>query len=329
MPVVQIVTTGGTIASRIDPASGAAVPVVKADELVAQVPVLSEIAEIRVTEFSLVGSWNMTPARMAALARTVRDLLAEPETAGVVITHGTDTMEESAFALSLLLGSEGPVVFTGAMLNASEPGFDGPRNLVAAVRVAADPAARELGTVVVLNNEIHAARDVTKSHTTALDTFVSPGLGPLGIVDDRGVWLRRRPTQAPPPLPLVDPVPGVYLIKMAAGMEDLLLRAALQGQARGVVVEASGTGNVYEPWEDAIADLLAAGIPVVVVSRCPGGRVTFTYGGRGGGKSLEALGVISGGDLSGPKARLALMFALGAGWDLERVRAYFAQLTGD
>ncbi|MDI3340641.1 MAG: asparaginase [Sphaerobacter sp.] len=326
MPVVHIVTTGGTIASRIDPVTGAAVPVVAADELVAQVPALATLAEIRVTEFGLLGSWNMTPALMAGLARTVRALLAEPETAGVVVTHGTDTMEESAFALSLLLGEAGPVVFTGAMLNASEPGFDGPRNLLAAVRVAADPAARALGTVVALNNEIHAARAVTKRHTTALNTFVSPGRGPLGLIDDRGVWLRQRPAPSPP-LPLVEPEPRVYLVKMAAGMDDLLLRAALQGGARGVVVEASGTGNVYAPWEAAIADLLAAGIPVVVVSRCLDGRVTFTYGGPGGGRALQDLGVVPGGDLTGPKARLALMFALGAGWDHDRIRAYFAALT--
>lgn len=328
MAVVHIVTTGGTIASRIDPVSGAAIPVVQAEELIGQVPALAEIAEIRVSEFGLIGSWNMTPALMADLARQVRTLLAEPETTGVVITHGTDTMEESAFALSLLLGEAGPIVFTGAMLNASEPGFDGPRNLLAAVRVAADPSTRSIGTVVVLNNEIHAARAVTKTHTTALDTFASPGVGPLGIIDDRGVWLHRPSWQpAPPALPEVEPAAGVYLIKMAAGMDDLLLRAALRENAQGVVIEASGSGNVPGSWEDMIGSLLGAGIPVVVVSRCLAGRVTFTYGGRGGGRSLEELGVISGGALTGPKARLALMFALGAGWELEQIRAYFAELT--
>ena len=325
-PPVHIITTGGTIASRIDPATGAAVPVVRADELLAQVPALAEVADLRVTEFGLISSWNMTPALMAELARTVQATQAERPGTGVVITHGTDTLEETAFVLDLLLDAPAPVVLTGAMRNPSQPAPDGPRNLLAAVRVAAAPAARDLGVVVVLNDEIHAARYVTKTHTTALSTFASPGVGPVGLVDDEGAWLRWRPNRLPC-LPLSSPEPRVYLVKMAAGMDDLLLQAVRRAGGRGVVIEGSGAGNVYEGWQEAIRALVAAGVPVVLVSRCGGGRVVGAYGGPGGGQTLRSLGIIPAGDLTGPKARLALMFALGAGLGPEALRAYFTQVA--
>ncbi|WP_437682290.1 asparaginase [Sorangium sp. So ce131] len=327
MPRLHLVTTGGTIASRVDPRTGAAVPAVRAEELVAEVPALGKIAELAVTEFCLESSWNLGPERVASLARAVRDLQASPEVAGVVVTHGTDTLEETAFALDLLLDGDTPVVLTGAMRDASTAGGDGPRNLVSAARVAVDPAARGLGVLAVMNDEIHAARYVMKTHTTALGTFASPGAGPLGAIDGEGVRFHARPARTPP-LPLAPPAPRVYLVKMAAGMDDLLLRALLDARADGVVIEGSGAGNVCGSWEGAIGDLVQAGIPVVLSSRCPGGRVTPTYGAPGGGRRLRDLGVIAAGALSGPKARLALMFALGAGLDAAALRAYLARFAG-
>ena len=184
MPVVQIITTGGTIASRIDPATGAAFPVMRATELVAQIPELSKHAQVGVDEFGLVPSWDMTPATVLRLARTITSTLAAGDVDGVVVTHGTDTMEESAFALDLLVDCKQPVVMTGAMRNASQAGSDGPRNLLSAVRVAASANMRGLGVAVVMNDQVHAPRYVTKSHTTATDTMISPGVGPIGTVDD-------------------------------------------------------------------------------------------------------------------------------------------------
>ena len=323
MPIVQIITTGGTIAHKIDPATGAALPTLSGEELVAEVPALAGVAQVRVAEFALLQSWNMTPSLAADLARRVRDALADPEVSGVVVTHGTDTMEETSFALDLVLDTPRPIVFTGAMRNPSQPGPDGPRNVVSAARVATDPAARDLGVLVVLNDEIHAARYVTKGHTTALHTFVSRGVGPLGLVDDEGVWVRWRPARLPR-LPLVDPAPHVYLIKMAAGTDDLFLRSALDAAARGVVIEGSGAGHTPATWEPAIGALVQAGVPVVLVSRTGSGRVAAIYGGAGGGRSLRALGVVPGGDLTGPKARVALAFALGAGMDMAAIRDYFS-----
>ena len=324
---VRIITTGGTIASRIDPVTGGAIPAVTAQELVALSPALRDGAvEIRVTEFGLLQSWNIGPEVMVRLAALVSESLHDDSVAGVVVTHGTDTMEETAFALDLLVASDKPVVVTGAMRNAGDPEFDGPRNLAAAVRVAAHEESRGRGAMVVMNGEIHAARFVTKTHTTAFETFASPGTVPLGVVDDASLWFGWKP----------DPLPGlfvgqaetrVYLVKMAAGMGDLLLSALVQARVAGVVIEGSGAGNVADTWHEPIADLIALGIPVVLVSRCPTGRIEAAYGGHGGGRTLRTLGVIDGGSLSGPKARVALSLALGCGMRGEDLRKFFARLT--
>jgi L-asparaginase len=184
MPVVQIITTGGTIASRVDPATGAAFPMMHASELLNSLPELAKYAELRVKEFPLVPSFDMTPAMVARLARDIRGIFSSGEIDGVVVTHGTDTMEESAFALDLILDCPGPAIVTGAMRNASQPGSDGPRNLLSAVRAAASPMMRGIGVAVVMNDQVHAPRYVAKTHTTATDTMVSPPSVPDGQVKE-------------------------------------------------------------------------------------------------------------------------------------------------
>lgn len=328
MGIVHVFTTGGTIASRVDPRTGAAVPAVDAEALLATAPAVRDVAELRVEALALESSWNVTLPMVAAWARRVRAVLAGPEVAGAVVTHGTDTLEETAFALDLLCDGPAPVVVTGAMRNASETGPDGPRNLLAAVRVAADPRARGRGALVVLNDEAHAARHVTKTHTSALGTFRSPGAGPAAVLDARGIqWAP--PAPRPPPLPRPDPEPEprVYLVKMALGLDALLVRAVLEGGGRGLVVEGSGAGNVWGEWEPALEALVAAGVPVVLTSRTGQGRVVPAYGAPGGGSRLAARGLVLGGELSGPKARVALAFALGAGLDADGVREWFARLV--
>jgi L-asparaginase len=323
---VQVITTGGTIASRLDPRTGGAVPAVSADELVTLAPSLSDHAEIRVTDFGLLQSWNIGPEIMSALADRTREALENDTVRGAVITHGTDTIEETAFALDLLIDSDKPVVVTGAMRNASDPGFEGPNNLIAAVRVANHEATRGLGTLVVMNDEIHLARFAIKTHTTAFQTFASPESGRVGTIDDRGVWIHWR-VPSVPRLPSGPAEAKVYLVKMAAGTDDLILRALATGGARGVVIEGSGAGNVANAWHEPIGELLAAGVPVVLVSRCLAGRIVPVSGGPGGGKTLHGLGVIDGGWLSGPKARVALSLALGRGMELEEIRRFFERLT--
>lgn len=324
---VHIITTGGTIASRIDPVTGGAVPAVSASELVALSPSLRRHAEeIRVTDFGLLQSWNIGPDVMTRIAVAVREALRDDAVAGAVVTHGTDTMEETAFALDLLLGGAKPVVITGAMRNASDPGFDGPRNLVAAVRVATHPDARGRGVLLVMNEEVHAARFVTKTHTTALDTFASPETGAIGLIDDRGVWFRSRPDPWPR-LSTTRAETNVHLVKMAAGADACLLRALVDAPVAGVVLEGSGAGNVADAWHGPVSALVAAGVPVVLVSRCGRGRIVPVYGGPGGGRTLHEMGVIDGGWLSGPKARVALCLALGSGMALEEIRGFLAKLT--
>ncbi|HEU5162416.1 MAG TPA: asparaginase [Thermoanaerobaculia bacterium] len=322
---IQIITTGGTIGSRIDPATGGAVPAVSAEELVALTPGLSEIADIRATEFGLLQSWNIGPQVMADIAAVVAEALRDEDVAGAVITHGTDTMEETAFALDLLVDSQKPVVVTGAMRNASEPDFEGPRNLLAAARVALAEGSRGRGTMIVMNGEVHAARYVTKTHTTAFDTFRSPKRDAMGVAGDAVRF--RFDLATMPKLAIGRAEPRVYLVKMAAGADDLLLRTLIDARAAGVVIEGSGAGNVADVWNEPIAALLAAKTPVVLVSRCLAGRIVPAYGGKGGGRTLHALGVIDGGWLSGPKARVALSLALGNGMDIEACRRLFARIV--
>jgi L-asparaginase len=322
---VQIITTGGTIGSRVDPATGGAVPAVGVEELIALTPGLAEIASIRTTDFGLFQSWNIGPRLMVDLAASVAASLRDDDVAGAVVTHGTDTMEETAFALDLLVDSEKPVVMTGAMRNASEPDFEGPANLLAATRVAIAPASRGRGTMVVMNGGIHAARFVTKTHTTSFHTFASPESGPLGAVGDAVSFRANLPSL--PKLLVAKAEERVYLVKMAAGSDDLMLRALLGAHAAGVVIEGSGAGNVSDAWNQPIASLIAAEVPVVLVSRCLAGRIVPAYGGKGGGRTLRDLGVIDGGWLSGPKARVALALALGSGMAHEEIRGLFAGIA--
>lgn len=192
-PRIAVVFTGGTISMRVDALAGGAVPALSGEEILALVPGLEKIAAVRVVEFARVAGPHITPVRMLELARVVEAQLADATVQGVVITHGTDTLEETAYLLDLVLDSEKPVVLVGSMRNGSELGFDGPANLRSAVRVAVEPAARGLGVLVVMNDQLLAAAEATKTHTEAVDTFQSRDFGALGIVDkDRVIVTRRR-----------------------------------------------------------------------------------------------------------------------------------------
>jgi L-asparaginase len=329
-PRLLVVTTGGTIASRRDPAGAAATAAIDTGDLLGAVPELADIAAVEGRSFRLVNSWDMTPAAMLELAHELRSVLAADPPDGIVVTHGTDTLEETAVALELLVGPDRPVVLTGAMRAADRPGPDGPRNLLDAARVATGPTARDLGVVVVMGGEIHAARDVTKLHTTALHTFASPNTGPLGHVDDEQLRVRWRP-QGLPPLPAIPPaqtaIPPVALVTMVAGLGDGPVRWAAKAGVAGLVLAGSGSGNVHAAAAPALGDLVDAGVPVVLASRCTAGTVTPAYGGPGGGATLVERGVIPAGDLSGPKARLALAFLLATGATVGQIRSWFAAVA--
>ena len=322
-----MIATGGTIAMKIDPVRNAPVPAISGEDLLATVPDISKHARIEVKNLSNVPSDYMDPPRWVALTRAVQDTLARPEVAGVVVSHGTDTLEETAWWLDLTVASDKPVVLIGAQRNASEPDFDGPRNLLNAVRIATDPASVGKGAVLAMNNQINAARDVTKTHTTNVETFQSGQWGLLGAVDpDRVVWSRAALRRQHVPV-RADSMPRVEIVAMYGGADGQLLKAAVDQGARGIVVQGLGMGNVNQPMFAAIKDAIGQGVPVVVASRVPEGRVLPSYGFEGGGRTLADAGAVMAGDLSPQKARILLMLLLqeGGARDREALQAAFGR----
>jgi L-asparaginase len=226
------------------------------------------------------------------------------------VTHGTDTMEETVYLIDRLLPDQAPpVVLTGAQRAADEADRDGPRNLRDAIRVAASAAASGRGAMIVFGGEIHAAREVRKVHTTAVRAFGSPGHGPIGHVDGERVSFSRRPERRPP-VPVPEELAPVDLIRLHAGSDARFLRAAVGSGAHAIVLEGTGRGNANEQVVEGVREAVAAGVPVVVCSRCIEGRVEPVYG-RGGGRDLADAGATFAGDLAGPKARVLLQLAGG------------------
>ncbi len=318
---VVIFTTGGTIAMRLDPERGV-VPAVSGPELIAAVPPLSGVCPVEVREFANIPSPHITPAIMRDLALETERALAEPDVLGVVITHGTDTMEETAYFLDLFLDGPKPVCLVGAMRSAAEISPDGPKNILCAVRVAASPAARDMGVLVVMNEEIHAAREVTKTHAANPKTFASPFWGPLGYADEDRIIFHRSPLgrQAIRPAAIVG---DVHLVKLPAGADDFLINCLVDKGVKGIVIEGTGRGNIPPAAVPGVCRAVAKGIPVVLVTRCPGGRVLDVYGYEGSATRLREAGVILGGEISGQKARIKLILALGLTDNQRELAAYF------
>ncbi len=309
MPVV-VVSTGGTIAMRPDPASGKLVPAVSGDELLDMLAWPGEAPPIVLDDFCNVPSFDMHHDLARSLARRARDHAARGD--GVVVTHGTDTMEETVWLVDRLLPDDAPpVVLTGAQRGAAEKDTDGPRNLRDAIRVAlAGP--RGLGAVICFDGEIHAGREARKVHTNRVGAFASPGYGPIGHVDGQVVTLRRRPLRRPPLPDGDDPLPRVDLIRLYAGADGTFVRASIAAGAAAIVVEGTGRGNANAAVLEAVREAIAAGVFVVVASRCPAGRVEPVYG-RGGGKDLAEAGASFAGDLPGTKARVLVQLAIAGG----------------
>jgi L-asparaginase len=326
--MIALVFTGGTISMKLDPATGAAVPALSAEDILAQVPGLDAISPIAVDDFSRLPGPHVTPEQMWRLARHAADWLERDDVTGMVITHGTDTIEETAYLLDLVLLSDKPVVLVGAMRTVSDPGWDGPANLLAAVRVAASPAARGRGVLVVMDDRILPAREVRKVHTESSASFTAPEFGPLGQVDGGLVLFKReapprpgwRAGGAPPGLRVGRLETRVDLIQAYTGMDDSLIRYAVAHGAQGLALVAYGRGNVPPSIVPALRDAVSAGVLVTVSSRCVAGRVSARYGYDGGGLQLKNLGAILAGDLSAAKARLLQMVALGANVEAARAR---------
>jgi L-asparaginase len=327
--MIALVFTGGTISMKLDPATGAAVPALSAEDILAQVPGLDAISPIAVDDFSRLPGPHVTPDQMWRLARHAAGWLERADVTGLVITHGTDTIEETAYLLDLVLLSDKPVVLVGAMRTVSDPGWDGPANLMAAVRVAASPAARGRGVLVVMDDRILPAREVRKVHTESSGSFTAPEFGPLGQVDGGLVLFKRdapprpawRAGGAPAGLRVARLETHVELIQAYTGMDDGLIRYAVTHGARGLSIVAYGRGNVPPSIVPALREAASSGVLITVSSRCVAGRVSARYGYDGGGLQLKNLGAVLAGDLSAAKARLLQMVALGANTDAARARA--------
>jgi L-asparaginase len=321
MPHVVVLTTGGTISTRDTDGTGAR-PTLRGADLLREIPALDAVASVEVEEFDFIPGAHMTLGKIVELSRRAAALTHRPDVTGVVVTHGTDTLEESAYYLHLTVPGDTPVVFTGAMRNASQIGFDGYRNLYDAIRTASSPAARARGVLVVLNEEVHSARWVTKTNGQKEDTYRSPITGPVGIAyGDRIAFLV-------PPAPrqvLVNQMePRVDLIRLCVDPDDRFLRCSLQTGARGVVLEAFGGGRVAPALLPAIDDALAAGVAVVVASRCLAGEIWDGYGYPGAYRDLQRRGVFVVHDLPGHKARLKLAVGLGNGLRGQALGDYLA-----
>jgi L-asparaginase len=308
-PKIVLLATGGTIASCYDPKLGSTVASQRADALLKTLPQAAEVAEIEVHDLATIPSYDMDLSFAFDLAVRIRDALSRPEVAGVVVTHGTDTMEETCYLADLLLDSDKPAVFTGAQRAHDDPQSDGPRNLLNALQVAASPLTRGLGAMICFNATIHAARDVTKVHASAVETFQSYEHGALGEVDGNTVIIHRRPVLRRT-FRIERLEQRVELFRLVLGVELDGLEAAIERGVAGLVIEGFGRGNGPSRLAEIIRRAKSRNIPVLITSRCPAGRVQPVYGGGGGGRDLADAGAIFAGDLKGPKARLLLMVLL-------------------
>ena len=283
-------------------------------------------ANITIRKYCNLPSPHITPAIMADIARELKKIEISHEFDGVVVTHGTDTLEETAFLADVFLEGTLPVVFTAAMRSSSELGVDGPRNIRSAVKVACGEQ-ENIGVTVVLNDEIHAAGRVTKTCTSNVSSFDSPGYGPLGFVDDDKAIFHRKPIwRMNLPCKELKLEERVALVRLAAGFGEDIIDFCTKKGYKAIVVEAFGRGNVPPKVVDSIERAIIAGVLVTVSSRCHEGRVLGVYGYCGGGIDLLDRGVLFAGDMAGNKIRLFLMACLGTGMNKISIKALFDNL---
>lgn len=306
---------------KIDKRLKAAVPSLTSNEIMEMVTGIEDYAEIESYTFSSLPSPHMTPEIMLELSKYVEEIIKREDIDGVVITHGTDTLEETAYFLDLTLNTKKPVIITGAMRSSSELGYDGPFNLASSICSAISDSSKNKGVLVCFNGTLHSAKEVTKVNAMALNAFQTPEFGPLGIVDNNEVIFYRK-TKREKTLEINEIDSNVALIKAVAGMDSLIINYLIEKGISGIVIEGLGRGNVPPNMIEGIKKCISNNIPVVLVSRCFEGRVYESYGYEGGGKHLKDLGVIFGGNMEGQKARIKLIVALSYSKNIEFIRKY-------
>jgi len=309
MKKVAVVFNGGTISMKIDEKIKAAVPSLSGDEILAMVTGIDDHAIIETHNFSSKPSPHMSIEDMLELSKFIKNIINRDDIDGVVLTHGTDTLEETAYFLDLTIDTEKVIVVTGAMRSSSELGYDGPFNLASSICTAISEDAKGRGVLVCFNGELNSAFEVTKANSMALNAFKTPNFGPIGIVDDNTVLFYRKNKKHK--IYNVEKIKGdVALIKCVAGMNSDFIEYIIDKEYRGIVIEALGRGNVPPGMIPGIKRALDKKIPIIVVSRCFEGRVHESYGYEGGGKMLQDLGVILGDSMPGQKARIKLLVEL-------------------
>jgi L-asparaginase len=309
LPRVVVLATGGTIASQVDPGTGALAPALTGADLVKAVPGLDKVARVDVEQVANIGSFDMSPDIWRTLARRANALLADATVTGIIVTHGTDTLEETAYFLDLTVTSNKPVILVGAQRAASFFDSDGPRNLLNAARVAVSPEAVGKGVMVVMNGQINAAREVTKTNTLESETFRTLEFGALGVADMGAVRFYRAPLRRQS-IPLADAqtLGRVEIVSQYAGADGRVIRLLLtEPELAGLIVEGFGVGHVTAGTLAAIKEARARDVPVVLATRVYTGRVVPLYTRD---QEATALGVVRADNLSAQKARVLLMLAL-------------------
>jgi len=329
VPRVRLVATGGTISNR----TGGRL---SAEELVKSMPGIERYAQAEFEQFTNVASSELTLDQWLGLSKRLNELLrTDPEIAGLVVTSGTDTLEELAYFLNLTVRSEKPVVVVGSMRNPSTLGYEGAANLLEGFRVAAAPSARNKGVLVVLNDEINAAREATKTDALRLETFQTRGYGVLGVVDaDRVVFYRdvvkRHTAKSEFNVSDVATLPRVDVVLVYQGADGDLIKAAADAGAQGIVIAGAGAGATSGTQPAAIEYALKKGVFVVTTTRTGSGRIAAGRGGRGGADAPppppeEQRRRIAGEDLAPVKARVLLILALTRTKDLAEIQRMFTE----
>lgn len=320
MKHLLVIHTGGTISMSQDQSNKVVTNDINPISL--HQDVINQYAQIDELNPFNVPSPHMTIQHVKQLKDIILEAVTNKYYDGFVITHGTDTLEETVFLLDLILGIEQPVVITGAMRSSNEIGSDGLYNYISAIRVASDEKARHKGVMVVFNDEIHTARNVTKTHTSNTNTFQSPNHGPLGVLTKDRVQFHHMPYRQQA-LENVNEKLNVPLVKAYMGMPGDIFSFYSREGIDGMVIEALGQGNIPPSALEGIQQLVSLNIPIVLVSRSFNGIVSPTYAYDGGGYQLAQQGFIFSNGLNGPKARLKLLVALSNNLDKAEIKSYF------
>ncbi|NNJ11458.1 asparaginase [Chloroflexales bacterium ZM16-3] len=321
MKRIVVITTGGAIGARRGPMVGGAMPALKGEDFLAVLPrsgvdlVFEEFANLPGSHFTAVSSLD--------LAHRVEAILSSPDIDGAVIIHGPDTLEETAYLLDLTVSSPKPVVFTGAIRSSASVGYDGVVNLASAIRLAMAPEAQDLGVVTLFGDEFHAASELQQVDSQSLNAFASPGSGPLGRVEGERIVVRHRPGGRQH-IACQRLEEMVDLIRVTQGADVRQLRHSIEDGVAGVVIESFGGGRLPPWWLPQITDAMQRRTVVVITTRCMSGGLGDEFGYVGAFHDLRRLGVLFAQQLSGPKARIKLMVALGTARNTSELRGWFA-----